>query len=226
MPSPRRVVASSVRPDRLEALTAAASSRLGEKVLVIGRDVPLPMLTDLPAPQRIGTDRLCTAAMAYHRLRSACVVADFGSAVTIDAVSDDGVFLGGAILPGLRMSAAALAGRTAALPEVRLARPQWVFGTDTEKAIIGGIVLGARGALREIAEAYATAMGKWPPVILTGGDAELIGTPEELAAAERHAGEPFEARGRMGLDLVHAIVPDLCLMGIALAWRLGQAEQP
>ena len=202
-PSPARIVASSVHPGNLAALEAAAGT-LGQEILLVGRDLPLPISTDLPAPEKIGVDRLCEAAMAYFRLERACVVADFGTAVTIDCVSDDGVFLGGAILPGLAMGAAALASGTASLPRVELARPDWVFGRDTREAIVGGLVFGARGAMRELTEAYATQLGQWPPVIVTGGDGELVAA---------------------GCDFVHAVVPDLCLLGVALAYRVAKADR-
>jgi type III pantothenate kinase len=203
-PTPGPIVASSVAPDGLAALESAAAA-LGEEVLLIGRDLPLPMEADVPEPHRIGTDRLCSAAMAFHRLEQACVVADLGTAITVDCVNDDGVFLGGAILPGLRTGAAALARETAFLPAVELTRPDWVFGKDTRQAIVGGLVYGARGALRELTEAYATELGKWPPLILTGGDAQLVGGD---------------------YDIVHAVVPDLSLLGIALAYRLARSELP
>ncbi|MDY7010812.1 MAG: type III pantothenate kinase [Planctomycetota bacterium] len=196
-PAPALIAASSVQPEYLASLESAAR-RIKQKVLVVGRDLPLPMETDLPEPERIGTDRLCSAAMAYHRLGGPCVVADFGTAVTIDCVNSEGVFLGGAILPGLRLSAESLARGTSALPEVKLVKPDWVFGADTRQAIIGGIVFGARGALREFVELYATELGVWPEVILTGGDAELIGSD---------------------YDIVSAVVPDLCLLGVGLSAR-------
>jgi type III pantothenate kinase len=205
MDPPKAVAASSVSPPALQAVVAAAGERLERNVPVIGEDLPLPIETDLPEPGRIGTDRLCSAAMAYHRLQSACVVADFGTAVTIDCVSQEGTFLGGAILPGLAIGAEGLARSTACLPKVALSRPDWVFGADTRQAIVGGLVYGARGALRELTEAYATELGRWPPLILTGGDAELVGA---------------------GYDIVHAIVPDLCLMGIALAYQQARADSP
>ena len=201
-PEPRQLVAASVHPGHLAALESAAGE-LGAKLLLVGRDLPLPIETDLPEPQSVGADRLCAAAMAYFRVGKACVVADFGTAITIDCVSDEGVFLGGAILPGLAASTEALARATALLPEVQLRRPDWVFGKDTHQAIIGGIVLGARGALRELTEAYATELGHWPPLIVTGGDGELV------------AG---------GYDIVQAIEPNLCLLGIALAYRLATAD--
>ena len=200
MPEPRKVAACSVNPPGLGALEAAGAEALHQDVLVIGRDLPLPIKTDLPHPASIGTDRLCCAAGAFDRLGVPCVVADFGTAITIDCVNADGVFIGGAILPGLAMGAKALAGQTALLPEVAPANPNWVFGKDTTQAIIGGLVLGARGALRELVESYASELGGWPIVILTGGDADLI------------CPRPGKS------ELVQAVVPDLVLRGVAIGY--------
>jgi len=166
----------------------------------VGRDLPLPAATRLPEPRKIGVDRLCAAAAAFDRLGTACVVADFGTAITIDCVDDEGLFLGGAILPGLHMSAGALARDTAQLPVTEPVNPDWVFGRNTQEAIAGGLVFGARGALRELVESYATALGHWPLVIVTGGDAHLI-CPDPNAS-----------------ELVQAIVPDLVLRGAAIAY--------
>ena len=200
IPEPKKLVAASVNPAALKALEAAAAESLGQDVLVVGRDLPLPIQTDLPHPGAVGVDRLCCAVAAYDRLGTACVVADFGTAITIDCVDDAGVFLGGAILPGLDLSADSLHEHTAQLPRVDLHCPDWVFGKDTAQAIVGGIVGGARGALRELVEAYATELGHWPVVIVTGGDAALI-CP--------HPGEN---------GLVQAVVSDLAVRGVALAF--------
>ena len=200
MPSPRAIVAASVNPAALKALEAAASQAVQQDVLVVGRDLPLPMPTALEHPESVGVDRLCCAAAAYDRLSDACVVADFGTAITIDCVDDKGVFMGGAILPGLRTGAAALAQTAAQLPEVELALPDWVYGQNTRQAIIGGLVYGARGALRERIEAYATELGSWPTVLLTGGDAKLVC--------------PNVSEG----GIVQAVVEDLPLRGVALAY--------
>lgn len=199
-PGPSQLVASSVNPAALKALEASASETIDQKTLVVGRDLPLPIATDLPDPQTIGVDRLCCAAAAFDRLGTACVIADFGTAITIDCVNDEGVFLGGAILPGLAMSTESLSANTSKLPRVELTRPDWVFGKDTTQAIGGGIVYGARGALRELVEAYATELKHWPTVIATGGDAKLICSPENM------------------MDIIQAIVPDLALRGAAMAY--------
>ncbi len=198
---PRKIVACSVCAAGLKALEAAAQESLHQEVLLIGRDIPLPMDTDLPQPQAIGVDRLCAAVAAYDRLGVACVVADFGTAITVDCVSEEGKFLGGAILPGLCIGAKALHEYTDQLPLVELtAAPTWVFGKDTHEAIVGGLVLAARGALKELVEAYASELGHWLPVILTGGDAQLV------------AGSLTKS------ELVQAIVPDLVLRGVAAAY--------
>jgi type III pantothenate kinase len=200
MKPPRKLVAASVNPAALKALEAAAAEALNEPVLVVGRDLPLPIDTDLPEPESIGVDRLCCAVAAYDRLGRACVVADFGTAITIDCVNHEGVFLGGAILPGLGMGADGLHARTAQLPRVELECPRWTFGKDTRQAIVGGLIAAARGALRELVEAYATELGHWPIVILTGGDARLV------------CEHPSES------ELVQAVVPDLGVRGAALAY--------
>ena len=200
MPPPRKLAASSVNPGGLAVVEEAARRATGEALLVVGRDLPLPIETDLPNPERIGTDRLCAAAAAFDQLGAACVVADFGTAATIDCVSAAGVFLGGAILPGAGLAAASLHEHTAQLPLVEPLAPDWVFGKDTRQAIIGGLVYGLRGALRELVETYATELGHWPVVILTGGDAKLI------------CHDPNQS------ELVQAIVPDLVLRGVAMAY--------
>ena len=197
---PQRIVASSVNPSALKAVEATAAEALQQDVLLVGRDLPLPMETDLERPNAIGVDRLCCAAAAFDQLGVACVVADFGTAITVDCVNDAGVFLGGAIMPGLAMSAHALGQGTAQLPHVDLVSPDWTFGKDTTGAIVGGLVYGVRGALRQLVEGYATELKHWPLVIATGGDAELI------------CNQPATR------DLISAIVPDLALRGTAIAY--------
>ena len=212
IPDPKKLVACSVNAAGLKALEAAAMDAVRQPVLVIGRDVPPPIDTDLLPPATgerstgehrgtgVGMDRLCAAVAAFDRIGTACVVIDLGTAITVDCISDAGVFLGGAILPGLRMGVTGLHRETAQLPEVELVEPDWVFGKSTVQAIVGGLVFGTRGALKELIESYATELGHWPTVILTGGDAPLIG------------------RKLLDDGLVQAIVPDLVLRGVAMAY--------
>ncbi len=161
-PARARVVVASVVANRVEPLCRIVKEVTNLDALVIRRDLPLPMLLNVENPDSVGVDRICGAAAAYHRLQHACVVADVGTAMTVNVVSDDGVFLGGAILPGPYTAARALAEHTAALPWVELRRPARHIGRNTEEAILSGVVYGTVGALRELTERYATEMGRWP----------------------------------------------------------------
>lgn len=199
----RAIVLGSVSPAVDARVRHMALDLLGIEPLRVREDLPLPMPLDVD-PESVGVDRVCSAAAAYDRVREACAVASFGTAITVDCVSADGRFMGGAILPGLQMACDALHEHTALLPQVELTEPPSVFGRNTRDAILSGVVYGAGGALREIVERFATELGQWPQLVATGGNAALI---------QAHA------------DFVDAVVPDLCLMGIALAYRRA-AGQP
>lgn len=202
--SQRYALVSSVSPPRLEAVTRLIDANCTDaEVVVIGRDIEPPIRAAVPEPDKVGTDRLCSAAAAYQRVGGACVVASFGTALTIDLVSDDGMFMGGAILPGMTLAAKALHDHTALLPLVDMDAPAEVWGTNTDQAIKVGVFCGLAGAVREITERYATRLGKWPPLLLTGGDAPLFADV---------------------IDFAVGVVPDLCLRGIAMVMEKAVAD--
>jgi len=199
----RAVVIGSVNAAHTARVQELIEEISGLAALRVREDLPLPMPVDVQNPSEIGVDRVCSAAAAFERVRAACTVASFGTAITVDCVSDAGRFLGGTILPGMQMSCDALHGGTCQLPRVAPAIPTAVFGRNTHDAIVNGVVYGALGALREIVERYATELREWPQLVITGGNAPLVA---EL------------------VDFVDAVVPDLCLMGIALAYRAAAGQ--
>jgi type III pantothenate kinase len=145
---PRAILAASVVDRWTERLEQAAGV-LGLPLTVVGAP-RIPIGTALPRPDLVGPDRLLGAWAASRLYSSPVVVVDLGTATTLDAVDADGVFLGGAILPGLGLAADALAQGTARLPRVALALPEEAIGTDTEGALQSGIVIGHLGAVREL----------------------------------------------------------------------------
>lgn len=199
----RAVVLGSVVPAVTEGLRHLVNEVCGVCPWRVRDELPLPMVLEVDNPAEVGVDRVCSAAAAYERIRGACAVASFGTAITIDCVSPDGRFLGGAILPGLQASLEALHRRTAQLPRVELGQPNGPFGRNTREAIINGVAFGAAGALREIVERFATELREWPQLVITGGDAGFI---------------------RPLADFVDCVVPDLCLAGIALAYRKAAGQ--
>jgi len=198
------VVVSSVNPRAQKILEEAVADILEQNILLIGREVPLyiklsPAITE---PQKIGTDRLLTAGAAFEVVADAVVVADFGTATTIDCISQQGIFLGGAILPGLGLGSRALHEHTELLPEVKPEITEGNYGISTKTSIQHGLIHGAVGALQHLVERYATALGRWPQLVVTGGYGPLIAA---------HC------------DFIDSLAPELCLDGIFLAYKKHHA---
>jgi len=168
------IVVSSVKPIWTELITNIVRDSLGERVYIIGKDIPLPMPLWVDEPDKVGTDRVVSAAAAYAVVEDAVVVADFGTAVTIDLVDQSGVFQGGVICPGFEISAKALKENTSLLPEIIVTRPQGPYGKNTVEAINCGLYYSIIGALEEVIRRYAEQIGRWPQTIITGAGAEII----------------------------------------------------
>lgn len=161
------------------------------------KTIPVPFPVRTEHPERTGLDRILATAAAFEQLGRGCCVVDAGTAVTINFCNDKGEFLGGAIAPGVRAQMRALHQAAPALPLPTPVRPSGAVGRSTEDAICQGVYHGIRGLVREVVENFATQVGRWPEVIATGGDADLLFGDWEL---------------------VHAVAPDLILYGIALAY--------
>jgi type III pantothenate kinase len=168
------VVVSSVKPVWTDLVRRIVEDDLGTKTLVVGKEVPLPMPVWVDEPMKVGTDRVVAAAAAYAVVEDAVVVADFGTAVTIDLVDEHGVFQGGVIVPGFDISAQALKDHTAQLPKVTVHRPSGPYGKNTPDAINCGLYYSVIGAMEEIIRRYAEQIGRWPQTIITGSGAETI----------------------------------------------------
>lgn len=188
-------VATDCRPIpvawRVASVNLPASDQLRQLVLhhfpsdawrmITWRDIPLRI--DVHQPQVVGIDRLVGGWAAWRRVADDVAVVDAGSAVTVDLVERDGVFRGGAILPGLGLQYRALAAGTAALPQLNAAQtvepeatPADRFvgpGRDTAEAIRLGVMTGIVAGITRLADIYRTASGRRDPLamVLTGGDA-------------------------------------------------------
>lgn len=204
-PGPEDVVAvASVNPAAAGVVLEWARRTFPSEPLVAEENLPVPIADAVRERRRVGVDRLLNGLAAYHRARSACLVVDAGSAVTIDTVSADGVFLGGVIAPGLKMSAEALASRTALLPRVDLVFPQRVLGPDTVSAMQSGLLWGAVEMIGGLVRRLKAEVGEGAKVFLTGGDAGLLGprldgideaVPHLTLEGLRLAVEGYSARG-------------------------------
>lgn len=163
----------------------------------------LPIVLRVEQPERVGIDRLLNA-VAVNRLRQAeqpAIVVDLGTACTVDLIASDGAFEGGAILPGVNLSANALHRGTAALPQLTAESfddPPAVIGKSTHDAMASGIYWGIVGAVRELVARMSDESSATPQLFLTGGGAtQLVTHLQDDRQPVRH-------------------IPNLVLSGIAL----------
>jgi type III pantothenate kinase len=166
-------IVSSTVPQLSEQWTEMSERYLGHRMLVVGPTLRTGMPIRMDNPHEVGADRLVNAVAAFERVKDTCVVVDFGTAITYDAVSAAGEYLGGIITPGAEISIDALYERAAKLPKVELAEPRGLIGKSTVDAIRSGIVFGFAGQVEGIVRRLRSELGPTTHVIATGG---LAGT--------------------------------------------------
>jgi type III pantothenate kinase len=169
-----RSIVSSTVPQLSEQWTQMAERYLGHPMLVVGPSIRTGMPIRIDTPREVGADRLVNAVAAYERVGDTCVVVDFGTAITYDAVSAAGEYLGGIITPGAEISIDALYDRAAKLPKVELAEPRALIGKSTVDAIRSGIVYGFAGQVEGIVARLRRELGAATTVIATGGLAGVL----------------------------------------------------
>ncbi|MCJ7522808.1 MAG: type III pantothenate kinase [Dehalococcoidia bacterium] len=168
--------------------------------LVVGPGTKTGVKVALDNPREAGADRVLNAAAAHKRYSGPLIVIDFGTATTLDAVSEEGDYLGGAIAPGILISAEALFERAAKLPRVELVRPPKAIGRGTITAMQSGIIFGYVGLIEGIVARMKKELGGEVKVIATGGLADIIA---------RETG------------IVDAIEPDLTLFGLRMVYEMN-----
>ena len=164
----------SVVPQATVALAKALRRLLGTEPYIIGKNIRVPVKNLYRKPKQVGMDRLVNAYAAIMLYKPPLVAIDFGTAITFDVVSKKGEYLGGMIIPGLRISLEAMAERTALLPRIKLARPKEFIGKDTRNSMLSGIIYGFAALTDDLSQSLKRRIGKNARVIGTGGNIELI----------------------------------------------------
>jgi type III pantothenate kinase len=167
-------VISSVVPRLLPEYRRLFERYLDREALIIGPGTKTGMPIRLDNPRELGADRLVNAVAGYDECGDTCVIVDFGTAITYDAVSHDGEYLGGIISPGIEISIEALTSRAARLPRVDIEQPVRLIGKSTDTSIQSGIVYGFAGQVDGICRRLRAELGDGLTTIATGGLASVI----------------------------------------------------
>jgi type III pantothenate kinase len=170
----RGIVISSVVPPMDTTLREVCERYFRVHPLFIEPGVKTGMPVQYENPAEVGADRIVNGVAAFEKYGGPCVIVDFGTATTFDAVSKKGEYMGGVIAPGLGISAEALFSRTARLPRVDIRKPSRMIGTNTVGSMQSGLYYGYLGLVDSILERMVQEMGAGTKVVATGGLAALI----------------------------------------------------
>jgi len=204
----RGVILGSVVPPLTGTIQAMVDRYFGVSVLVVepGVNTGMPILYETPSD--VGADRIVNAVAAYERFGQGrqggarpMIVLDFGTATTLDAITARGEYLGGAICPGVQISADALFQRAARLPRIEVRKPARIVGRTTVAAMQAGLFWGYVGMVEGLVRRMSDELGGNAICIATGGLADVI-APET--------------------PLIQHVDPDLTLHGLRLVWERNQ----
>ncbi len=165
---------SSVVPRLVSEYRHMFEHYLDREALIVGPGTKTGMPILLENPHELGPDRLVNAVAGYDICHDVCVVVDFGTAITYDAVSAAGEYLGGIIGPGIEISIEALTSRAARLTKVDITEPKTLIGKSTEAAVQSGIVYGFAAQVDGICHRLRAELGEGVTTIATGGLASVI----------------------------------------------------
>lgn len=165
---------SCVVPQLVPIFERTCTKLFGCGPLVVGPGVRTGMPIRTDNPREVGADRIVNAVAATHLLGSPAIAIDFGTATTLDCISAEGEYIGGAIFPGLLIALDGLVERAAKLSAVEIVRPPQVIGRNTQHMLQSGMVFGYAGLIDALVSRIRDELGDDPRIVATGGLAGLI----------------------------------------------------
>jgi type III pantothenate kinase len=168
------VMIGSVVPPLNASLAAMASVYFHTEAMFLTHETPTGLRICYDNPREVGADRIANGVAAFHQYGGPCVVVDLGTAITFDALSAAGEYLGGVISAGIGIAVEGLFAKTARLPLVDFREPERLIGTNTVGSMQSGLYYGTIGMIDGILERLMAALGPETRALATGGQARLI----------------------------------------------------
>ena len=167
-------IISSVVPPIMYSLTHAVRKYIGTEPIIVKSSSKMGLTIKVDNPKEVGADRLVNAVAAIKKYKAPLIIVDFGTATTFCTINKDNEYLGGVILPGVKISLNALVEKTAKLPRIEIAKPESIIGTNTVSSMQAGMYYGYAGSVDNIVTKIKEELGEDATVIATGGLARMI----------------------------------------------------
>ena len=197
------VIVSCVVPPLLDALSRMCRKYFNVSPYIVGPGLKTGMPIKYDNPHEVGADRIVNGVAAFKKFQRSLIVVDFGTATTFDYICDQGEYQGGAIAPGLGISADALHEQASKLPRVEICQPPLVVAKNTVNSMQAGLLFGYAGLVDGIVKRMKQEVSTEPLVVATGGLAEQIAQASET---------------------IDSVDPLLTLDGLLLIYQLNKAE--
>jgi len=170
----RDCIISSVVPPVFNSVRTGIVKGIGKQPLVVGPGIKTGLNIQVDTPSQVGSDRIVVAVAALAEYEPPLALLDLGTATTIDIVDKGNTYIGGCIMPGVRISLEALTSRTAQLPGISLDRPRRVIGKNTVDCMRSGVMYGAAAMLDGMLDRVEEELGYPVTVIATGGISQFV----------------------------------------------------
>ena len=167
-------IISSVVPPVFNSVRTGILKVTGKSPMVVGPGLKTGLKIHMDNPAQVGSDRIVIAVAAVAEDKPPLILMDLGTATTLEVVGEDNSYLGGCIIPGVRISLDALTSRTAQLPGIRLERPKRVIGKNTVDCMRSGIMYGTAAMIDGMLDRIEEELGTSTTVIATGGIAQFV----------------------------------------------------
>ena len=167
-------IISSVVPPVFNSVRTGVIKIIGKQPMVVGPGLKTGLNIHVDVPSQVGSDRIVIAVAALAEYKAPLLLMDLGTATTIEAVEPDNVYMGGVIIPGVRVSLDALTSRAAQLPGISLDQPKQVIGKNTVDCMRSGMMYGTAAMIDGLVERMEEELGHRCTLIATGGLAQFI----------------------------------------------------
>lgn len=167
-------IISSVVPPVFNSVRTGILKVTGKSPMVVGPGLKTGLKIHMDNPAQVGSDRIVIAVAALAEYKPPLILMDLGTATTLEVVGEGSTYLGGCIIPGVRISLDALTSRTAQLPGIRLEQPKRVIGKNTVDCMRSGIMYGTAAMLDGMLDRLEEELGSPATVIATGGIAQFV----------------------------------------------------